>query len=243
MIKVKRNVFLLVLVLSIFSVSLTAFAADTVKGISVTGVGAIKVKPDIATLSIGVTTDNADAGKAQEANTLEMNKVLKALKDNGVTEKDIQTSYFSIYPKYDYSYSLMKEYSEPSISGYTVTNSINVTIRDIDKVGGILDAAIKAGANYGGNVSFSISDDSKYYSIALDLAVKNAKSKADVIAKSIGVSIGAPAYVSESGYYRPVTYSDYSYNTALSVSMDAGSVPISKGDLEVTATVVILYEY
>lgn len=242
MFKAKKVVFLVTLILAVCLIASTVFAAEASGAITVTGTGSIKVKPDIATINIGVTTDDADAGKAQETNSAEMNKVLKALKDNGVEDKDVQTSYFSIYPKYDYSYMVMSV-TEPTVSGYTVTNSVNVTVRDISKVGEILNAAISAGGNYGGNVSFSISDDSKYYAVALDLAIKNAKSKADVIAKSIGVSIEKPSSVTESGYYRPISYSDYAYDAALKAVSGAGSVPISQGDLEVTATVTVEYGY
>jgi uncharacterized protein YggE len=210
--------------------------------IVVTGTGSVNVKPDIAYIDIGVSTQNADAKVAQTENDTNMNKVIDAVKKLGIADKDIQTTNFSIYPQYDYSKEIE---GVQKIVGYQVTNQVKVTIRDITKTGDVLNEAIKAGANQGGGIQFSIEDSSVAYAQAMDLAIKGAKSKAEAIAKSLGVSVGTPVEVLEQGgSYKPVTYlGNVSAELSKSAVMDGAGAAIQTGDLLVSADIQVVFNY
>lgn len=210
-------------------------AAEAGKGrITVNGEGAVLVKPDIAYLHLGVSTEDADPKKAQDSNTAQMNRILKALVDMGIESEDIQTSNYSIYPQRDYQ-------NGNKMIGYTVNNNVKVTIRKLDRVGEVLDKAIEAGANIGDGVQFSISDTDEYYQQALTLAIQNATAKADTIGSALGRQIAAPVEVTEmSGNITPYMYRQAEMK---SDSFAAGAVPVQAGDLTVTAAVQMVFEY
>lgn len=207
----------------------------TVRTITVTGKGKVKVKPNIAIASLGVQTENADAKLAQAESNNRIKAIIDKVKELGIAEADIQTSNYYMYPQYDYS-------KGNNITGYTVTNSITVTVRNIDKVGEIVDAGVAAGANISGNVQFSISDSTAYYEQALSAAIQNAKSKGGAVAKSIGVTIGNPTSIIEMD-----TYGASVFQGAMAEKGVAGdvvsSMPVQIGELEVTATVQATFQY
>jgi len=204
--------------------------------ITVRGQGTIKVKPDIAYINLGVYTENKDAKIAQEENATKMNKVISALKNIGIDEKDMQTNYYYIYPIYDY-----QSKGGNRIVGYNVTNTITVTVRDILKVGNVLDLAIKEGANVSSGIQFSIADTEKYYNEALKQAVKNAKGKAEAIGEAIGVEIKVPVSVVEISYGgRTVVYADIEQMSAKAESV---STPVETGEMDINATVEVTYKY
>ncbi|MCL2461895.1 MAG: SIMPL domain-containing protein [Defluviitaleaceae bacterium] len=214
----------------------TAYADTTDMGqINVSGAGSINVDPDVAYVSLGVSTQDASPKAALDANNKLIAAVIAAVKKAGIADKDIRTDGFSMYPNYDYSKSTQV------VTGYAVSNNVNVTIRDITKVGDVLGVATDAGANVAGSVQFSVLDSSAAYNQALAMAIDNAKGKAQTIAKALGITIGVPASVTETnnGYATPM------YTAALnSASADAGgSVPVQTGKLTITANVAVTYEY
>lgn len=203
--------------------------------ITVRGEGTIKVKPDIAYISIGVLTENKDAKVAQTENATKINKVISALKDMGIEEESIQTGNYSVYPIYDYD-----SKGPERITGYNVNNTINVTVRDILMVGDVLDVGIKEGANMSSGIQFSVSDTEGYYHEALKQAVNNAKGKADAIGEVLGVNIQAPSSVVEISYGgRAVLYKDEAQVTGKGL----GSTPVETGELDINATVEVSYRY
>jgi uncharacterized protein YggE len=216
-----------------------AYAATDSGGngeISVSGAGSVNVNPDVAYVSLGVTTKNADPKAALEKNNQLIAEVISAVRKMGVAEKDIRTTDFNMYPSYDYNY----EKGSDQISSYMVSNNVNVVIRDIAVVGDVLGAAADAGANVSGGVQFGLLDNSAAYNEALVLAIQNAVGKAEAIAGALGKSIGSPSSVSESmNYYSP--YAAGMLNMAMDASV--GSVPMQTGKLTVTANVQMVYEY
>ncbi len=207
--------------------------------INVTGQGTVEVSPDIAYITLGVVTENKDAKAAQQENASIMDAVVKAIKSAGVAEEDIKTTGYSIYPKYDYN----EKTGTSNIVGYTVRNNVQVTVRDITKVGQIIDIAADKGVNISNSISFGLSDYEKYYNEALKKAVESGSRKAKTIADALGIKLGAPVSVSESGSYVP-TYRVYESAAAMK-SADGIQVttPISSGTIEVQAYVSMSYEY
>ncbi|MDR1538701.1 MAG: SIMPL domain-containing protein [Clostridiales bacterium] len=209
-------------------------AAEGSGKITVTGYGSINAKPDIAYVNVGCTNQNADPKLAQTANTAQMEKIIAAIKDMGIAEKDIQTVEYNIYPQTDYQ-------NDNRITGYTVSNTLKITVRNLEQTGEVLEKAVDAGANSGGGIQFTIADSSAYYEQAMDLAIKNAISKAGAIGKSLSVTIGRPVEIQESGgSYTPVLYG----NANMKLQEDAAAaVPIQSGDLAVSANITAVFEY
>jgi len=205
--------------------------------IEVTGTSSIKADPDIAILNVGVTTNGISTTVVQSDNTKAMNKVLASIKALGVGEKDIKTVNYYMNPEYDYS----DNKSSGKIVGYTLNNMVQIKVRDINKAGEVLSAAVDAGANVNNGISFSLSNAEEYYNQALANAMANAKGKADTLAKAIGVKIGVPSKVVENGsYYSPSPVSNY---VRLGFAETSDAAPVSQGEIEVTANVTVTYEY
>ena len=203
--------------------------------ITVSGEGVIKVKPDIAYISLGVQTQNSNAKVAQSDNATKMNNVMAALKQQGIKDEDIQTIQYNIYPNHRYNPST----GQSTVDGYVVQNTVRVIIRDINSVGTVVDAVAKNDSNILNSIEFSISDSSKYYAEALTKATKDAKAKADVIAKSVDVKISKPSKIVEAGQSEPILYNT---RAVMDAKLEAAT-SISAGMLEVRASVVAEYSY
>ena len=216
-----------------FTQEVIAETDDTVNVVSVSGVGTMTVKPDIAYINVGVETQDADASKAQQDNATKMTAVMAALKKAGIGEDDITTVQYSIYDRYDYLE------NEQDVKFYNVTNIVKVTVKDITKVGDVIDAVSTAGANQVSSIQFGISNEDEVYQEALKLAMTSAKTKATSIMSTFGKAPGIPAKVTESSYYSGAVRMEYS-----AVAMDAKmSTPVSSGELTVTANVTVEYNY
>lgn len=219
--------------------SAPAQAADTTdnrRTLNVSGQAKVNASPDIAYINLGVITEDKDAKTAQKANAASMDKVISAIKASGVKAEDIKTVNYSIYPKYEYD----KEGGISNITGYTVNNSVNVTVRDLAKTGDIIDAATESGVNVSSNISFGLKNYEEYYNEALKNAVLAAKKKASTMAGALGVTLKAPISVNEGGGYSPLmNYVSYDMKAGAA----NGATPIQAGSLEITANVNIVYEY
>ena len=248
--KIFRNriplIVLTAVLLLVFCVSAQPFKAyaegevvqiPTKRTMSVSGQGVVYASPDIAYITLGIITENADAKVAQQENADIMSKVIDSIKAEGIKAQDIQTERYYISPKYSYD----KDTGESRIVGYTVTNSIRVTIRDIKKTGTIIDLAADSGVNITTSISFGLSDYEKYYNEALKAAVEKAKKRAQTIAGALGVTVDVPVSVSESGGYEPI-YS-YNYDYSFNMKAEAAPTPIESGTITVRANVYMTYEY
>lgn len=198
--------------------------------IIVQGEGVMRQAPDIAYLSIGVQTKNAKVETAQSENTKKFNRVIEEIKKQGVNKDDIKTVDYSVNPNYT---------ENGKINGYTVTNTVNITIRDITKTGKIIDAVTNQDANVIYGINFGIDNKSKAYNEALKLAISDAKIKAKTIGDSIGNGSIQLTSVKEQS-----TSSDGIYYGAESAKMnsDSGATSISGGELEVKANVTVVYK-
>ncbi|KXZ40416.1 hypothetical protein SAMN05661008_00030 [Alkalithermobacter thermoalcaliphilus JW-YL-7 = DSM 7308] len=204
--------------------------------ISVVGEGSVSVKPDVAYINLGVYVQNKDAKIAQSENTQKMNRVISELKKHGIKDEDIKTIEYSIYPEYNYNFD---KSNQPKIVGYSVRNMVRVTIKNVDKVGIILDAVSKSDANLIDSISFGISNTEKYYKEALKKSVENAKGKATAISESLGVKLSTPSKIIENSSPSYIAY-ERSYKAMDTVE---SSTPVYQGQLEIKAVVTVEYNY
>lgn len=203
------------------------FAGTGQRHLDVTASAAVSAAPDTATVQLGVTTQASSAGAALTQNSTDTAAVIAAVVKLGVAEKDIQTSNFNVYPTYDTT--------GTRITGYQVTNTVTVTIRDIKTTGSLLDQVVQAGANNISGLSFSIADTSSLVADARTKAYAAAKAKAEAMAAAAGVELGEVISVTESS--QPATV----YPVA-KVAMDAmAAAPIQAGSQDVTVDVSIVY--
>ncbi len=202
--------------------------------INISGEGKVLAAPDIGQVSLSVISDAKTVAAALRDNTTKMNKVTKSMKDSGIKEEDMKTTNYNISPRYQY----LSGKSE--IIGYEVSQTLEVKIRDLDKVGGILEKAAAAGANQVGSLSFTFDDVEKLKVEARQKAIDNAKTKARDLAKSLGMSLGKIVSFTESssGFVPQPMYSREGYGIG-----GGGATPdIQTGQNEIQANVVLAYE-
>jgi len=204
-------------------------------GIWVTGQGEVMAVPDIAELRLGVEVQADTVAEAQTQASDAMDKVQQALKDNGVAEKDIQTQQFSIYPVTKW----ISDKDEQEIVGYRATNIVVAKIKEIDRAGAIIDAAVEAGGDLIiiQDISFDVDDKTPYYEEARSKALEDAENKAKQLAELAGVGLGKATFVSEGGGYLSVRV-DYSNERGVPM----GATPISPGELKIAVYVQVIYE-
>ena len=206
------------------------------EGIWVSGNGKVMVTPDIVTLRLGIEAQEATVAEAQARAAEAMDRVMAALVDNGVAEKDIQTQYFSIrqVTKWD------REKEKEIVVGYRVTNKVNVRIREIDKAGVIIDAVAYSGGDLTriDSIGFSVDDPSAYYEEARQKAMADARTKAEQLADLGGVKLGKPTYISEGTVIPPYPRALYEKAGAVAVPDET---PISPGEIEISLTVQVVY--
>jgi hypothetical protein len=163
--------------------------------VTVTGTATIRSAPDEAIVTLGVNTQAATAEAAMQQNASKMSEIVKALLDAGIKQSDIATAVLSLYPNYSND--------GLAIVGYAAENQVNATIRDMGKVGQVIDRAVAAGANVSSGISFQVSDQSKGLDEALQAAVADARHKAEVLAAAGGASLGQMLQVTELGAPTP----------------------------------------
>jgi uncharacterized protein YggE len=200
--------------------------------ITVTGTGKVTLTPDIAYISIGVNTQNASAKDAVAENNTQAQAVITALKGFGIAEKDIQTTNFSIYPQPQYD-------SNGKQTGilYVVNNIVYVTVRDLTKLGNLLDSSVSSGANNINSIQFDVADKTGALSQARLAAVADAKKQADELTKATSVGLGTVQSISYYDSTAPITVE---YAKA-DMAAPAASVPVQAGSMQISTTVTIVY--
>jgi len=166
--------------------------------LSVSAQAQAKRVPDVATMSTGVVTQAADANTAMRQNAEQMAKVVAQIKASGVAEKDIQTSGISIGPQYRYA-----ENQPPTITGYQASNTVNLKVRDISKLGKVLDALVAQGANQVNGPTFEVDEPEEAYDEARRAALDKAKARAEMYAKSMDLRVRRIVSISEGGGFQP----------------------------------------
>lgn len=200
--------------------------SNTNHTVTVGGEGQVDVPPDLATLTLGVDTRASDAQTALSQNAAAMNAVIAAVKNQGVPANHIQTSDLSLYRD-----------SENGV--YVASHRITVRLDNVDKVGQVLDAAVAAGANNAWGVSFGLKDQSAARSQALQAAVSDARTRAEGIAKGLGVSITGVGSASEVSFQTsPIRYAGAAPQPAV-----GSSTSVQPGQLTVIADVKVTYTF
>ncbi|MCI0476094.1 MAG: SIMPL domain-containing protein [Anaerolineales bacterium] len=204
-------------------------AATDTSGIFVAGTGKVRLKPNIATASIGVDVTAGNLAEATNQANTKMNAIIEKLKGLGVAEKDIQTTSYSIHPVTQQA----RAGTTPTITGYRVNNQLGITIRKIDDTGKVLDAVVAAGANNIYGISFGVDDPTPYQQQARAAAIKVAQDKAAQLAKAANVTLGKVISISEgSAMPQPVFRA-----APAMMSADSVSVPVETGELEINVSV------
>lgn len=214
---------------------LSAQADPTARTITVGGDGEIRGIPDQAQLSAGVATVAPTAQAALEANARKMTAVFDALKKMGVPERAIQTSNFSVQPQYTTN----ARGEQGRISGYQVSNQVDVTLDDTKKLGPALDTLIGAGANQIDSVGFGIKNPEALRTKAREAAIADARSRAETYAKAAGVTVGGVLTIVENGGSTPMPVRPM---RAMAGIMAAPETPTAAGDMSVTASVSVTFE-
>ena len=220
-----------------FAPRTTLAADDTTPDhtISVSGTGRVIISPDIADLRLGVSVTKPTVKAARAAAAESMTKIIAALKKLGIADADLQTSGLSLQPVYDYN----NNSNPPKLTGYTLSNGVSVTIRDLDKIGDAIDDGLAAGATTLDGVTFRVDDPAKAQEQARKQAMTQAKSIADTLASSAGISITGVASISETS--SPTPYPIY-YDAARAAGVAAdAATPVNVGTNEVTVTVSVVY--
>jgi uncharacterized protein YggE len=198
----------------------------------VTGEGRVAVAPDQVQISGGVTTSAKTVKEASGANSKVMAAIVAAILESGIAEKDIQTSQFSIEPVYTSQSS-----SEPAkLTGYRVSNQVNVKLREVSQVGDILDRLIKAGATDVGNIVFLVSDSERALDQAREAALADARRKAELYARAAGVRLRRVAWITETSNYMPVG------PTGILAQRQEKPVPIERGEQTLRANITVGFD-
>ncbi|QDH71848.1 SIMPL domain-containing protein [Marilutibacter alkalisoli] len=174
--------------------SMPATVASDGTLLSVSAQAEAKRVPDIATLSTGVVTQADDANAAMRANADQMERVMAAIRKAGIAERDIQTSGVNLYPQYRHDND-----RAPTITGYQASNTVSITVRDIGKLGRVMDALVAAGANQVHGPSFDVDDKESAFDEARRAAVEKARGRAEMYAKTLGMKVRRIVSISEGG--------------------------------------------
>jgi uncharacterized protein YggE len=200
------------------------------RSITVSASGTVSVEPDQARITSGVTADGASAREALTNNTAAMQKVIAELKGAGIDAKDIQTASFRVEPRYTRPI----EGQAPKIDGYSVTNEVQVLVRDLDKLGDILDRLVTAGANQTAGLNFEVSKAETLLDEARQQAVANALRRAKLYAAAAGAEVGEVLTIVEGGGEGPRPM-------VMARAMKAEAVPIERGTEMLEANVTITW--
>lgn len=212
--------------------------APAPRTLTLTGQGEVTSAPDIAIISAGVVTEAKTAREALSASNAAMATVLQTIRAAGVEARDIQTSNFSVQPKYSYSKTSGNEQKAPQIDGYTVSSTVTTIVRNLDGLGPVLDAMVSSGANQLNGLGFSIARPEPLRNEARRLAVAEAIARAQLYAGAAGVTLGDILSISEAGYARPP---QPVFANARAMAADA-AVPVAEGEQTISAEVNIVWE-
>jgi uncharacterized protein YggE len=198
--------------------------------IHVTGYGAVTARPDMAIVHLGVETEADSAAAALEENNLRMSSLISVTLEAGVAEEDIRTDGLRLQAIYD---NQGNDNASPQVVGYRASNIAAVTVRDLDSLGALLDAAVEAGGNAIQNISFEVTDREELMAAAREAAMNNATAKAEQLTGLANAELGEVLTITEAGGTPPVPVLLETAQTADS------AVPIAPGTQEIQAIVQV----
>ncbi len=201
--------------------------------ITVNGESQVEIAPDMASVSMGVTNDADSAKTAMADNNSAVSALLSELARSGIDQKDIQTNGLSLGPRYVPNSSGVAE-----TKGFTASNMVTVNVRDLGKLGGVLDAVVGQGANTLNGISFGLQDPQPSTDEARKKAVEDARRKATLYAEAAGLKLGPVKLITENGGGGQIPGPMY----ASAMARDAAAVPVSAGQVSVSASVTVVYE-
>lgn len=238
----KNRMFFLSILLLMVAVVLTGTASAALLGgddreIHATGTGSVIGTPDRAQISLSIVSQNPDVKIAQQDNAARTTQVINALVAAGIPRDALKTTGYTIYPVYDYPEKSVSEQRNPT---YRVTNTVTVTLHDVNRVGEVIDIGVANGVNEVSSIQFMLSDEQaqELRTNALDEAVARANADAQTVASALHVAVGPVKNVEIPQGYSPVLFENYAARDMKSV---AGTTPIEPGDVTVTATVTITF--
>jgi len=223
-------------------------ACDASRSVQVSGAALLNVPPDRALIQLGIETNGLTIYEVEQSNSRTMAEIRKALKGQGIEDKDIATDWYVVQPVYE-------DYGTLKFKGYRISNTIAVTLRDVSKTNAVVTAALNAGANQVSNVEFYVSDLRTYRDQARQLAVQAAAEKAQALANAAGADIGCVLSIQENtwSYYSGGWYGGHSanlwvQNTVQNVTPSGANSgngedlgPVSLGQVAVRAEVSLTY--
>jgi len=204
--------------------------------VSFTGEGTVKAIPDTVKVEVGLITEGKDSISVQNENTAKMNAVIKFLKDQGIKDEDVKTSNYNLSPKYDYNK------GKSTLVGYIISQTLTVTVRDLTKVGKVLDGSVSSGANQINSISMFVDKPEEMKNKAREDAVKQAKEKASATSKIAGFRLGRVVSFYENSVGEPPMY----YETMMDgrgggASSVSPSPQIEPGSQEIKINVTLTY--
>ena len=231
----KSKLIVILVLVMLMSLTSIGFAEEFEGRIVVSSEASVKLKPDTANLTFTIITNNKNQVKALEENNIISNNVIKELEKIKVSKDDILSSSIYVEPVYDYE-------KDPSvIVNYRAVNNITVSTKKLDDLSKIVNTSIKAGANSLSNINYSNSNTNSSYYKALELAIKDANKKADMIGKTLNLKSLKPILIEESSRnYVPVKESNLDLNM---IKEESSTTPIYIEDLEIYASVKIEFAY
>ncbi|WP_158085683.1 SIMPL domain-containing protein [Henriciella aquimarina] len=203
--------------------------------LSVSASGEVSRAPDMATITAGVQTEAKTASEAMSQNAASMDGVYSALQSAGVAERDMQTSNLSLQPRYDYS---NRDGSPPDLVGYTASNQLTVTVRDLDNLGKTMDAIVAEGGNTISGLSFGLDDPSAAQDEARRKAVEKAMERANLYAQATGYQVARIVTINETSYDRPTPMP----MMAMREDASGASTKVSGGEVGYSVSVDITFE-
>lgn len=205
--------------------------------IVVTGEGEMAVRPDLAIVSLGVMREAKSAREALDANNAAMARVIAAMKETGIAERDLQTAGLQIMPRYTYT-NKPDGTQQAELVGYEVTNTLSVRIRDLAKTGEILDQAVTLGINLGGGISFTNDNPAAALQEARRRAVADAMAKAHTLGEAAGVALGRIIEITDTNVVPP----PIPLAAKAMVREAADSVPVEVGENSYRVQVNVTFE-
>lgn len=213
-----------------------ASASETAETVTVSASGTVRLVPDKATVSFGVTTQEQSAELAQSKNGEAVKKVIEVLIGRGIEEKSIRTTYYSMYPQYDWSD------GEQRIIGYSASTTMTVQDQNIEDLGALLSACVAAGVNNVDNVAFLCSGYDEAYRQALAQAVADSRLKAEALAQAAGRTLVEPVSITEGWQDSSARYGrNAEVPLAMQEAVDAAGPSFQPGETEITANVTVTY--
>jgi uncharacterized protein YggE len=206
--------------------------------VMVTGEGHSSVAPDMAVVTLSVVKQSKTAHDALDQNSKEMGAVLATLKDAGIADRDLQTTGFSIQPQYNYPNNNNGQPQPPELIGYQATNALTVRVRDLSKLGTLIDQAVQLGINQGGDIQFTNDKPDATLEEARKAAVADAMAKATTLAQAANVKLGRVIEISENSIRpspQPV------FRAAMMKDAAAPAVPVQGGENTYDVNVNVTY--